>query len=191
MNRNEFVKKMLGLWRNCAARQVEQIDQWLAEPSSEEIIVDETNELQPDETVSQQEIVSSEEINTDVQPDDNWAAETSTQESTPSVSESTCSIKEMESICKQLAEMVKNYDQLSAQMPDGEAKDILMDMSEQIIASMNLGGCTAITKETAFNNLRHRTVPFACVEDSTPIISTLRAGVELNGRVLIKAIVKL
>lgn len=99
--------------------------------------------------------------------------------------------QDFEALCTQLTQMVKNYDQLAAQMPDGEAKDLLSDMSEQIIASMNLGGCTPITKETSFCSLRHKPVPFSAIEDGTPIRATLRAGVELNGKVLIKALVKI
>ena len=95
------------------------------------------------------------------------------------------------SLCKRLAEMVKQYDMMAKQMPDGEAKDLLEDMSEQIITSMILGGCQAITKETSFNALRHKPVPFAIIEDGTPIQSTLRMGVELNGVILLHALVKL
>lgn len=95
------------------------------------------------------------------------------------------------SLCKRLAEMVKQYDMMAKQMPDGEAKDLLEDMSEQIITSMVLGGCQAITKETSFNALRHKPVPFAIIEDGTPIQSTLRMGVEVNGIVLIPANVKI
>ena len=76
-------------------------------------------------------------------------------------------------------------------MPDGEAKDLLEDMSEQIISSMVLGGCQAITKETLFNALRHKPVPFAIIEDGTPIQSTLRMGVELNGVILLHALVRI
>ena len=95
------------------------------------------------------------------------------------------------SLCKRLAEMVKQYDMMAKQMPDGEAKDLLEDMSEQIITSMVLGGCQAITKETSFNALRHKPVPFAIIEDGTPIQSTLRIGVELNGVILLHALVRI
>jgi hypothetical protein len=95
------------------------------------------------------------------------------------------------SLCKRLAEMVKQYDMMAKQMPDGEAKDLLEDMSEQIISSMVLGGCQAITKETSFNALRHKPVPFAIIEDGTTIQSTLRIGVELNGVILLHALVRI
>ena len=95
------------------------------------------------------------------------------------------------SLCKRLAEMVKQYDMMAKQMPDGEAKDLLEDMSEQIITSLVLGGCQAITKETSFNALRHKPVPFAIIEDGTPIQSTLRMGVELNGVILLHALVRI
>jgi len=109
------------------------------------------------------------------------------------VVEPSAPIKEGEflSLCKRLAEMVKQYDMMAKQMPDGEAKDLLEDMSEQIISSMVLGGCQAITKETSFNALRHKPVSFAIIEDGTPIQSTLRMGVEVNGIVLIPANVKI
>lgn len=109
------------------------------------------------------------------------------------VVEPSAPIKEGEflSLCKRLAEMVKQYDMMAKQMPDGEAKDLLEDMSEQIISSMVLGGCQAITKETSFNALRHKPIPFAIIEDGTPIQSTLRMGVELNGVILLHALVRI
>lgn len=98
--------------------------------------------------------------------------------------------KDFVQLCKKLAAMVKEYDLMAKQMPDGEAKDLLTDMSEQIISSMVAGGCKAITKETTFDGHRHKTVPFSSVEDGTPILSTERVGVECNGMVLIQALVK-
>lgn len=90
-------------------------------------------------------------------------------------------------LCKRLAEMVKQNDMMAKQMPEGESKDLLDDFSEQIISSMVLGGCKAITHEKTFNSLRHRPVPFSVVEDGTPIEKTERIGVELNEIVLIPA----
>ena len=97
---------------------------------------------------------------------------------------------EFVALCKRLAEMVKQYDMMAKQMPDGEAKDLLEDMSEQIISSMVLGGCQAITKESSFNPLRHKLQPYRIVEEGTPVQSTLRVGVEVNGIVLLQAVVK-
>ena len=94
-------------------------------------------------------------------------------------------------LCKRLAEMVKQNDMMAKQMPEGESKDLLDDFSEQIISSMVLGGCKAITHEKTFNSLRHRPVPFSIVEDGTPIEKTVRVGVEFNEMVLIPAKVKI
>lgn len=93
-------------------------------------------------------------------------------------------------LCKRLAEMVKQNDMMAKQMPEGESKDLLDDFSEQIISSMVLGGCKAITHEKTFNSLRHRPVPFSIVEDGTPIEKTVRVGVEFNEMVLIQSLVK-
>ena len=162
------MKKFLQHLRDYLERVVNQLNAYL---NDKEISIDTTNEM---------------------------SIETPIEEGIPLqvpsvVVEPSAPIKEGEflSLCKRLAEMVKQYDMMAKQMPDGEAKDLLEDMSEQIISSMVLGGCQAITKETSFNALRHKLVPFAIIEDGTPIQTTIRIGVEVNGIVLIPAIVNL
>ena len=105
--------------------------------------------------------------------------------------EDSCAKEDYIKLCKRLAEMVKQNDMMAKQMPEGESKDLLEDFSEQIISSMVLGGCKAITHEKTFNSLRHKPVPFSVVEDGTPIEKTERVGVELNEMVLIPAKVKI
>lgn len=162
------MKKFLQCLRDYLERVVNQLNAYL---NDKEISIDTTNEMSIETPIE-------EEIPIQI----------------PSVVvEPSAPIKEGEflSLCKRLAEMVKQYDMMAKHMPDGEAKDLLEDMSEQIITSMILGGCQAITKETSFNALRHKPVPFAIIEDGTPIQSTLRMGVELNGVILLHALVKL
>ena len=165
---NKYVKTVLSASLNCTTKTVKRLNDWLLKlvdaPNS-----DDTGQPTPTETAVEPEI----------------------QDEPAVKGEPLHSADDFESLCEKLAEMVKNYDQMATQMPGGEAKDLLADMCEQIIASMNLGGCTAITKESAFNPLRHKPSPFSIVDEGTPILATLRAGVELNGKVLIKAIVKI
>lgn len=162
------MKKFLQCLRDCLERVVNRLNTYL---NDKEISIDTTNEI---------------------------SLKTPIEEGIPLqvpsvVVEPSAPINEGEflSLCKRLAEMVKQYDMMAKQMPDGEAKDLLEDMSEQIISSMVLGGCQAITKEISFNALRHKPVPFTVIEDGTPIQSTLRMGVELNGVILLHALVRI
>ena len=162
----DIKRNILLAWRDCSAKQVEKINQWLGEP------------------------LSNIEIPQDLQMKDLHPAvqQSGEPESVPSQSSNASEL--FLKLCDKLAEMVKEYDLMATQMPDGESKDLMADISEQIIASMVLGGCQSITKEVAFDSLRHTAVPFSIVEDGTPIASTMRVGVAYNGRVLVKALVK-
>lgn len=162
----DIKKDILVAWRNCSAKQVEKINEWLGEPLADIAVPEElqVEELHP--TV--------EDVSEPVE-----------------ATESTTSSDDFVKLCKKLAAMVKEYDLMAKQMPDGEAKDLLVDMSEQIISSMVAGGCKAITKETTFDGHRHKPVPFSSVDDGTQILSTERVGVECDGVVLIQAFVKI
>ena len=94
-------------------------------------------------------------------------------------------------LCRKLAEMVKVYDQMAKQMPEGETKDLVEDFSDQIITTLSLcDGCTAIINEPAFDTQRHTPVPFSMTEDGTPIQSFVRMGIALGEQVIIPANVK-
>ena len=170
------MKKLLRCVRNLLERWVNQLNVRLNDRELPQTSYRETPQEMSDLV---EELPSTEVVDTTV--------------STPIEEESqqpSSSNDEFVSLCKCLAEMVKQYDMMAKQMPDGEAKDLLEDMSEQIISSMVLGGCQAITKEGSFNPLRHKPQPYRIVEEGTSIQSTLRAGVEVNGIVLIPALVK-
>ena len=95
-------------------------------------------------------------------------------------------------LCRKFAEMVKMYDQMAKQMPEGEAKDLAEDFSDQIITTLSLSdGCTAIINEPTFDTHRHTPVPFSVVEDGTPVKSFVRMGIALCEQVIIPAKVKI
>ena len=129
-------------------------------------------------------------INSNVLPNKEYMSESSVVGTSEEKMESLGTQVDYLKLCKRLAEIVKQNDMMAKQMPEGESKDLLDDFSEQIISSMVLGGCKAITHERTFNSLRHRPVPFSIVEDGTPIEKTVRVGVEFNEMVLIPSLVK-
>ena len=95
-------------------------------------------------------------------------------------------------LCKKLAEMVKMYDQMAKQMPDGETKDLAEDFSNQVITTLSLcDGCTPINNEPIFDAHRHTPIPFSMVEDGTPIRSFVRMGIAISEQVIIPAKVKI
>ena len=95
-------------------------------------------------------------------------------------------------LCNKLAEMVKMYDQMAKQMPEGEAKDLAEDVSDQIITTLSLcDGCSPIINEPTFNAHRHTSVPFSMIEDGTPIQSFVRMGIALGKQAIIPAKVKI
>lgn len=95
-------------------------------------------------------------------------------------------------LCHKLAELVKMYDLIAKQMPEGETRDLAEDISEQIITTLSLTkGCSPINSDLAFDSRRHTPVPFSLVEDGTPIQSFLRMGITIDDTVLIPAKVKI
>lgn len=95
-------------------------------------------------------------------------------------------------LCRKLAELVKMYDQMAKQMPEGEIRDLAEDFSEQIITTLSLcDGCSVIANESTFDSRRHIPIPFSVVEDGTPIGSIVRIGIVIDDTVLIPAKVKL
>ena len=141
------MKKILLLLRNVLQCAVDKLNQSLGEQQPQSVTIPE---------------VPIESIDINAQPIENISEEVELVVTTEEqvTEQTTTNNEEFLSLCKRLAEMVKQYDIMAKQMPDGEAKDLLEDMSEQIISSMVLGGCQAITKETTFNPLRHRPVPY-------------------------------
>lgn len=95
-------------------------------------------------------------------------------------------------LCQKLAEMVKMYDQMTKQMPEGETRDLVEDFSEQIITTLSLcDGCSVIANESTFDSRRHMPIPFSIVENGTSIDSILRIGIAIGDQVIIPAKVKI
>lgn len=99
--------------------------------------------------------------------------------------------RSFDKLAEQVASLVKHYDAMATKMSDDNMKALLVDMSSHLINSLILGGCEPIADDKEFDINRHMPVPFIIVEDGTSIQSTLRMGVELNGQVLIPAMVRI
>ena len=96
-----------------------------------------------------------------------------------------------EKLAEQVASLVKHYDAMADKLADDNMKALLADMSNHLINTLVLGGCEPIADDAKFDMSRHIPIPFTIVEQGTPIQSTVRIGVKLNGKVLIPAKVRI
>ena len=96
-----------------------------------------------------------------------------------------------EKLAEQIASLVKHYDAMADKLVDDNMKALLADMSNHLINTLVLGGCEPIADDAKFDMSRHIPIPFTIVEQGTPIQSTVRIGVKLNGKVLIPAKVRI
>ena len=94
-------------------------------------------------------------------------------------------------LAEQVASLVKHYDAMVDKLVDDNMKALLADMSNHLINTLVLGGCDPIADDVEFDMSRHIPTPFTHIEQGTPIQSTVRIGVKLNGKVLIPAKVRI
>ena len=114
--------------------------------------------------------------------------------STPTVKEMPQHISEDEyfRLCENMAELVLMYDHMQSRLSNDECKGLANDFSNQVIRFLSLNkGCTVIGSESTFDSRLHVPVPFALVENGTPIKSVIRIGIAIGEHVLIPAKVKI
>lgn len=96
-----------------------------------------------------------------------------------------------EKLAEQVASLVKHYDAMSEKISDENMKALLSDMTNHLINTLVLGGCDPIADEKSYDAARHIPQPMAIIEQGIPIVSYIRIGVSLSGKVLIPAIVEI
>ena len=100
--------------------------------------------------------------------------------------------KEFVKLCEDLAELVLMYDRMQSRLQNPESKDLAEDFCQQIIRFLSLSkGCTVIGREPTFDSRLHVPVPFAFIENGTPIDSIMRIGIAIGDQVIIPAKVKI
>lgn len=124
---------------------------------------------------------------------DNTSVETSIElDSQPKHSNNVTASEDFVELCQQSAKLIKMYDMMAKQMPDGETKDAIEDYTNQLILAMlNCSGCKPINHDATFDSRRHTPVPFDMVDDGTPIQSFLRPGITIGEKTIITAKVKI
>ena len=91
------------------------------------------------------------------------------------------------SLAQQCCDMIKELDRMQHQVSDEQIKDFIIQQKSRIREALMLSGAILIDEETEFNLLRHQNVNGGVVKNGTPITETVEAGVEIEGRVMVKA----
>lgn len=91
------------------------------------------------------------------------------------------------SLAQQCCDMLKELDVMYKQIPNDQVKNFILQQKTRIREALILSGATLIDEETEFNLLRHQSVNGGIVKNGTPITETVEPGVEIEGRVMVKA----
>lgn len=91
------------------------------------------------------------------------------------------------SLAQQCCDMLKELDVMYKQIPNDQVKNLILQQKTRIREALILSGATLIDEETEFNLLRHQSVDSGIVKNGTPITETVEPGVEIEGRVMVKA----
>lgn len=105
------------------------------------------------------------------------------QDSQPSLLDNS----EYMSLAQQCCDMLKELDVMYKQIPNDQVKNFILQQKTRIREALILSGATLIDEETEFNLLRHQSVNGGIVKNGTPIVETVEPGVEIEGRVMVKA----
>lgn len=89
------------------------------------------------------------------------------------------------------SEIINEFDTYILQTENEETKQIIGLCQYRLIEAMMSNGATSIDKDIEFDCLRHVPVPFSIVQDGMPIKEILRMGLEYDGRVILKAKIRL
>lgn len=136
-----------------------------------------TSDVIFEEKVNTQDLLCEDEQNIVVSDDDDLYSESH---------EKTCFRK----LIQETADLIVKYDSLACQLT-GDSKELLSDVSLKLIENLIRSGCTPIFNDKEYDMKRHRVIPYAIVNNGTPIKKTQRIGVEWNKEVFVLAIVEI
>lgn len=98
--------------------------------------------------------------------------------------------KMYETLLENLSGVIRELDGYQSRLETEEAKSITDITSLHLIEAMENGDIEVISNDKEFNILLHTPVPSKKVENGTPIIETIRPGLKLGNKVIVRAQVK-
>lgn len=89
-------------------------------------------------------------------------------------------------LAQQCCDMLSELDRMQNQIKNEEVLDFITMQKSRIREALLISGATLIDEEIEFNMLRHQSVNGGIVKNGTPIVETIEAGLEIDGRVMVK-----
>lgn len=89
-------------------------------------------------------------------------------------------------LAQQCCDMLSELDRMQNQIKNEEVFEFISMQKSRIREALMLSGATLIDEETEFNMLRHQSVEGGIVKNGTLISEFVEAGVEIDGRVMVK-----
>ena len=90
-------------------------------------------------------------------------------------------------LAQQCCDILGELDRMYNQVSDDQLKSFIIQQKSRIREALVLSGATLIDEVTEFNLLRHQSAKGGIVNNGTPISEVVEAGVEIDGRVMMKA----
>lgn len=94
-------------------------------------------------------------------------------------------------LAQQCCNMLSELDRMQNQIINEEVLEFITLQKSRIREVLLISGATLIYEEAEFNMLRHQCVNAGMVKNGTPIVETIEAGIDIEGRVMVKAKVSL
>lgn len=96
-----------------------------------------------------------------------------------------------ELLLENLSNLIRELDSYQLRLETEEAKNIIDIASLHLIEAMEDGAIEIINNDTVFNILHHTAIPSQNVLNGTPIKETIRPGLKLGNKVLVRAQVRI
>lgn len=98
---------------------------------------------------------------------------------------------EFMTLAQQCCDILSELDRMQNQIKNEEVLEFITLQKSRIREALLISGATMIDEEPEFNMLRHQSVNGGFVKNGTPIVETIEAGVEIDGRVMAKGKVRI
>lgn len=94
-------------------------------------------------------------------------------------------------LAQQCCDILSELDRMQNQITNKEILDFITHQKSRIREALLLSGATLIDEESEFNILRHQCINVGIVNNGMPIVETVDTGVEIDGRILVKAKIRI
>lgn len=116
---------------------------------------------------------------------------TTTEEAEDKKEEAVNSNESYQKLIEECTDLISEFESYKNRFETEEGKMMTDIVQERLFEILVKSGAQLITDETSFDIIRHIAVPAQMVENGTPVLETIRPGIALGNKVLIRAQVRI